>query len=198
MNAELIGVCSGLMGLACSVPYCIRTWRKEIQPNPTGWFLWALQSTILLITYRGAGAGESVWLAVAGAANPIIIFSIALIRQHSGWRKPDKFESATLAMGIVATVFLAIGRAEVGLVVAIVADLPAFASIFRQAWRDPSSDRPLPWILFAAASVVAMFSITERNLVNYTLPVYYFLTEALVAVPLMLYRRKMNIRGEWI
>lgn len=199
MSAEVIGIMSGLLGLLSVVPYAVRTWQHKINPNPTSWFLWSLLSAVLLLTYKEAGAEASIWLAVAGALNVLIVFVLALVRQRNAWNRPDTLEVVALVMGMISIGYLIFGQAGSALYIAIFADMWAVAPTIRGAWRRPSQDRPFAWIMFATASVLSMFAVTNSTVSNYALPIYYSVTELLVAVPLVMYRRSKKIPlREWV
>jgi uncharacterized protein with PQ loop repeat len=200
MNTEAIGLLAGLLGLLSVIPYCVRVWQRKIRPNPTSWFVWSLLSGILLFNYKETGVGASIWLAVVGFLNVGTVFVLTLLRQRSEWSKPDRLEVATLTIGMISVAYLLTsGQADNALYIGIFADIWAVAPTVRGAWRRPLQDRPYAWLMFAIASMISMFAITDGSLSSYALPVYYAIAELLVAIPLVLHRCKERIPlREWV
>jgi len=203
LSAETIGIVSGLLVMVSVIPYSIRTYQGKIQPNLMGWSLWTLIGLALLLTYKSSGAEANIWPAVFGFTNPLLI-TLIVAKQRGGWSKPDKWERyciffCVVSLGLWLTVYNKKELVQFALYLAIVADLCAAIPTLKLVWKQPACDRPFAWCLFAAASGLNMFAITEHTFANYVFPIWMFFSGAFVALPLILYRWKQRVPlAEWI
>lgn len=203
MNAETIGLSSGLLVIVSIIPYAIRTYEGKIHPNLTSWSLWVLIGLALLLTYKSSGAGSNVWPAVFGFTNPLLI-TLLVVKKHGRWTKMNRVEIVCLILGLISLGMWAVVHdrqelAHYALYLAIVADICAAIPTLVFVWTQPDGDRPFAWGFFAIGYGLAIFAITEHTFANYVLPLYMFFVSLIVALPLALYRWKKKLPlWEWI
>ena len=203
MNAEIIGLVSGLLVIISVIPYGIRTYQGKVQPNLTSWSLWTLIGLLLLITYKSSGAEANVWPAVFGFTNPLLI-TVLVLRRQCKWKKPNSVELACLVFGLLSLgLWLKVRESkelvQYALYLAIVADACASIPTIIFFWTQPDGDRPFDWCFFAVGYGLVIFAITERTLANYILPLYMFIGALSIALPLILHRWKQKTPlSEWV
>ena len=203
MDAEKIGIISGVLVVASIVPYAIRTYQKKVHPNLTSWSLWTLIGLTLLLTYKSSGAEANIWPAVFGFTNPLLIV-LLLMQRRRHWIRMSRGESVCLIFGVGALVLWANVRdrqefAQCALYLALAADLCAAIPTFVFVWTHPDGDRPFAWCLYATGYGVATLAITQHTFANYALPLYMFFISLFVALPLSIFRWKRRIPlKEWI
>lgn len=202
MNAEFVGLLSGLIVIASAIPYGLRTYQGKVQPNLTSWSLWTLIGLAILLTYKSSGAEANIWPAVFGFISPLII-TVLVMKKRGGWKKPDKFEMACLVFGLISLgLWLAVHESKElsqwALILAIVADMFAAIPTVIFVWKHPGDDRPFAWSCYAVGYGLGMFAITEHSFANYILPAYMFLAGLTIAAPLALHRiRTKTPLSEW-
>ncbi len=194
---EIIGKISGMLVLLSAVPYAWRVFQRKIKPNIIGWSLWSFIGLSLLLNYRNVGAEDNIWPAIFGFTNPLIITLLAI------WRKGEKIRFSAIEYFCV---FLSLtsmilwwcwlgnpNYSQYALYIAIIAD--TFAAIPTAIWvlKNPGEDRPFMWFVFAIGYGLAIFSVKEHNIANYSLPVYMFLMAVTITVPLIRHRLKTKI-----
>lgn len=203
MNAEIIGLVSGLLVIISAIPYSIRIYQGKIQPNLTSWSLWSFIGLALLLTYKSSGAQANIWPAVFGFISPVLITALVL-RQHGDWAKPNRIEIACivfslLSLGLWLRVHESKELSQYALYLAIIADACAAIPTIIFVWTQPNSDRPLAWTFYAVGYGLAIFAITEHTFANYILPLYMFFGALSIALPLTLCRwRNKTPLSEWI
>lgn len=204
MNAELIGLVSGVLVAASIIPYAVRTYQRKIFPNLTTWSLWTFIGFALWLTYKSSGAEANVWPAVFGFINPLVITLLIVIRQRSRLVKPDRVEVACAVVS-VASLGLWLGLrqskelVQFALYCAMVADACAFGPTLKSIWAHPEAERPFMWGVFAIGYGLGMFAITEYTFANYALPVYMCFGAMTTAFFLVQYRVKKKIPfPEWV
>lgn len=203
MNAELIGLISGLLVMVSIVPYSIRTYQKKIQPKLTSWSLWTLNNLALLLTYKSSGAEANIWPALFEFVNPLII-TILILRQCGKWTKPDKTEIVCTVFGLLSLGLWFVVRdsrelSQYALYLAMLADACASIPTMIFVWTEPDGDRPFSWAFFAFGYGLAIFAITDHTFANYVLPLYMSCGALVITLPLGLYRWRQKIPlSEWI
>ena len=203
MNAETIGMLSGLLVVISIIPYSIRTYQGKIQPNLTSWSLWSLIGLALLLTYKSSGAEANLWPAVFGFTNPTLI-TLLILKRRGEWTRPNNVEKSCIAFGILSLV-LWLGvydkkeLAQYALYLAIVADACAAIPAIVFVWTRPDGDRPFAWLLFALGWGLAIFAITDHTFANYALPLWMIFGGSSVTVPLIWYRwKRRDPLMEWV
>ena len=200
---EILGYIAAGMIFVSAIPYVIRTYQRKITPNVTTWSLWSFIGIVLFITYQGSGAQESLFAAICGIVNPIVITTVAMIRRNA-WEKLTKTEIWCVALCVSAMVIWVIVRNDPRIIqwalyITLVADLFAAWPAIVGARKEPEKDRPFAWGLFALGSAVNILAVKEPTVANYAFPVYMTLGGGLIAWLLMSYRIKQKIPlREWI
>ncbi|MFA5934747.1 MAG: hypothetical protein WC827_02590 [Candidatus Paceibacterota bacterium] len=203
MNKELIGIIVGVIVSFSLIPYAWRVYHGKVQPVLSSWFLWTIIAVALLVTYWGAGAKESVWMAVVGFINPLLITILVAVKFPEKIRL-SKLEQICLFLGICSIALWFVLRSHKSLVqyalyVALLADVCAGIPTMDCYWRNPLVDRPFAWILFSIASVINIFAVSECTVSNYAYPVYMAVGSMTITLPLIIYRiRKRIPLVEWI
>lgn len=203
MSAETIGMVSGLLVIISVIPYSIRTYQGKVHPNLTSFSLWTLIGLALLLTYKSSGAKASIWPAMFGVTNPLLV-AVLTVRQRGGLTKLNPVEIACVVLGL-ASLGLWLGVREsrelsqFALYLAIVADACAAIPTVVFVWQHPDEDRPFAWCFFSIGYGLALFAIRERTISNYVLPIYMALGSMCISVPLILYRWRNRIPlREWV
>lgn len=203
MDKELVGLVSGILVAGSSAPYILRVWQGKTSPNLVSWALWSMIGLSLLLTYRSSGAEANVWPAVFSFINPTVIATLLILRKVEK-KFPNRTEWLCASISTSSLVGWWYLRVDLELVqyalyLAIVADVFAAWPTISLVWRDPTSDRPFAWSMFAFAYGLAMFSIPENTVANWALPVWMVSAATFISVPLISYRVKNKIPiTEWI
>jgi hypothetical protein len=181
----------------------MRTWQRKIVPNLVTWSLLSFISFVLLLTYKNAGAEESIWPAVATFLEAFCILLLILFRQKRTLRKLERNEIWCIVIGLLSLTMLLFTQghdiyANYALYLAIVADACALTPTILSVWKNPENDRPFEWIIFAFGYSVSLLAISESDIVLYIFPLYMIFSTLAVAVPLVLYRIRNGLPlKEW-
>lgn len=226
MDPSLIGKISGGLVVISAIPYAIRTYQKKVTPNIVSWSLWSVIGLALLLTYDSSGANESIWPAIFGFTDPLIITILAIkagdyhfsfptridqetlraswMAARETWKRLDRTEQACIIFGTAALVMWLFMReskylSQYALYVAIVADACAAIPTIVFLWNNPLEDRPFAWGLFSIGYGLAIFAVTEPIPSNYILPIYMWFGSLCITLPMMVYRVRNKIPvSEWV
>jgi hypothetical protein len=202
---KIIGFISAIIVFASVIPYAIRVWQRKITPNLISWTIWTLLGVAILISYRSSGAKESVYPAIIGCINPLIIMVLILTRNLKKSKKKLSFWDFMCGIfGVISIVLWYTTnndphKVQYALYIAIIADFWALVPTIKDAIKTPSEDRPFMWLLYSVGYSVSIFAITEHTVANYILPVYMFCGPIIVFILLARYRIKNKIPfKEWV
>jgi hypothetical protein len=203
LSAQTWGYISGGLVILSGIPYIIRVYQGKIKPVPTSWSLWSFIGLALLLTYKSSGAEDNIWPVVFGFTNPTIIALLA-IRQRNEWERLKPSDWACLIFGFISLIAWWFVRqrqelAQYALYLAMVADVCAWIPTAKFFKKNPSEDRPIPWLIFSIGYFLGIFAVPEQTFANYILPIYMtmgsFASTLLLAVPRIQHRISLK---EWI
>ena len=203
MIKELIGIVAAMIVFLTVIPYAWRLCHGKIEPNLTTWFLWTIISMALLVTYWRSGAKESLWIAVVGCINPLLVTILIWVKYPDKIRM-NRLEQVCFTIGIISLVLCFIFRnqkslAQYALYVAILADACAAIPTIVCYWKNPSLDRPFAWGLFCLASALNILAVSEYTFANYAYPVYMAVGSSFITLPLIIWRVKKQVPlKEWV
>lgn len=169
-----LSLCSGLLQAIGYMIYVRGSLRREIEPNGTTWLMFAYDTTLLVILHATLGANFTILLLPAVCASCSIGVAV-LGWLRSGLRWPAQ---RTDRVALVSCLLLTAGY--VGLAVLLVHDLisrelhrnanialvvlsngstcMSFVPLLRSVWRDPASERPAAWLVWASAYALLLAS----------------------------------------
>jgi membrane-bound acyltransferase YfiQ involved in biofilm formation len=210
VTAEQFGVISGVFVFGSCLPYFFGVCKRSIQPHPVSWILWAFIGLTLLLTYKTAGAKDSIIATVFGVVNPVLIVGLIFyfrfkdrrsITQKPLFESLARFEKICLGLGVIALALWILVQEDhqissisymkdVPLYFSILADACAGFFTVRLVLKDGSQDVPFAWGLFAIGWLINLGAITDHTFANYALPVYMIVMSGSIAVITGMYRIK--------
>jgi hypothetical protein len=153
---------AGVVHLVAFAVYNRQLLRGESRPNAATWTIWAFVATLNCLTYFFAGQDwVKAILPVLGSLACIATLVYALVR---GTLSPlAGVDLAALAIGVAAVLVWWFYRsASFANLVLQLAFLVSFLPTYRDVWRDPSKERPLPWFLWASAYLLLVMAVFLR------------------------------------
>jgi len=156
---EVVAVVAALIALGGAVPYVIATLRGETRPNRATWTVYAVVGTLAVISSYAAGGRWSLLVGVAYAIGPVAILLASIRHGEGGWQPLDRACLGLAALGLAG--WAVSGDARVGVVLHTLADAAGTVPTWRKAWRDPAHENRPAWTIYALASLLNLFAISE-------------------------------------
>lgn len=194
MTQLLITLSFGLC-LISGLIHCTRLYQRKIYAtNSISWTLWAGISIALFLSYRDMKAAN-IWPAIGNMIFPTINAVICISRWKEYGTHLAKEDYYCGAFGAISLIMWWFMKSDPSLVqyanyVAIIADACALVPMIRLVWQEPYVEIPLPWLLFAFAFFLSMFTLNKPA--EFIMPVYMFVASGAVGVILASYRIKQN------
>ena len=175
MNAGYgLALLSGLLQAIGYIIYVRGSLRREIEPNGATWMMFAYDTTLLVILHATLGANFTILLLPAVCATCSIGVAV-LGWLRAGFRWPEQradraalVSCLLLTAGYVGlTVLLVHGlisrelhrNANIALVIfSNGSTCMSFVPLLRSVWRDPASERPAAWLVWASAYALLLAS----------------------------------------
>lgn len=158
----VLGAIAGLMHIVAFIIYNLQMLRGQSIPNSTTWTLWTFLSTLNCLTYLSA-SGDWVkgLLPIASSLACIATFFIAL--RKGKLSKLDKMEKVLLGLGLLSIMvwFTLQSAAKANLVLQASIAI-SFIATFRSVWKNPKSEKALPWFIWSSAYVLSITVVIWR------------------------------------
>jgi len=189
--APILGLLSGVVGVADTIPYVRDTVRGSTKPHRGTWFIWGVLANVVCLSQRADGASWSLIMAAAQAVLTSVIFILS-IRRGEGGLNPAEIAMITLAGGGVIGWIVA-DEPVIATACVVAADLIGAAMMVPKTYRDPGSETLSTFGLASVSGALGAgaVGVPDPSLLLY--PVYYCLANGAMAA-LIHYRRKLLAR----
>ena len=147
-------------------------YQGETKPNLVTWFLWTLAPMIAFAAQIQAGVGAAAVLTFMVGFCPLVVFLAGLRR---GEFRPSRFDLMCGAASVMALILWQLtGNGNLAVVLSIVADGLAASPTLIKAYRQPQSESPFLFLLFAVSAGITLLTIDTWNLQNSGFSAYIF------------------------
>ena len=173
---EALSVIAGLLQVAGFFPYIRAILRKETEPAKATWIIWASLDTIILsgMFFKDAVNGQILGAVLGGW----VVAALALKYGTPDWTKLDKSCLGGAVIGIVLWQVFSdlVFRIVTSLGMVLLGSIPIFTS----AWKDPSRENKLAWMIFWVSCVCAMIAIPHWTLADAAQPITFFVVTTIM------------------
>ncbi|HCM45367.1 MAG TPA: hypothetical protein DIS54_00830 [Candidatus Veblenbacteria bacterium] len=183
----MFSVLAGLLFIAAFVPYIRSILKKETKPAKASWIIWASLDTI---TLTGMFFKEAVNGQILGAIfGAWIVVVLTLKYGIPGWTKLDKFCLGGAILGIILWQIFSDPTFGImtSLSVVFLGSIPTFMS----AWKYPSRENKLAWIIFWVSCIFALIAIPRWTLADAAQPITFFAIETIMMYILFVHPRML-------
>ncbi len=192
-----LAILSGLLQITGYVLYLYKVTKRDIDPNPTGWLMFAYGTLTLTILEWDLGATwELLILPISCALLSIVVASVCWRRGTLKWPE-HKADSSAFILDVLLTILYVIAWALTSfdlvtsearvlattlfLVGSNLTTLTAFAPLLRNVFVNPHDEHHLPWLVWSGAyASLAVLTFLQEGLYT-TLMIYPLLNLALHA-----------------
>ncbi|MFZ1627046.1 MAG: hypothetical protein WAT81_04555 [Candidatus Moraniibacteriota bacterium] len=175
----VLGLLSGVLQIISAIPYFRSILRCETQPNIISQFLWTVLQLIAIVAQLQTGWSWSVLILIATTFNTTV-FTILCLKGYGykeyGWIDYSCFVAAVLALVVWSV------TDNPTLVLIITVGTSAFASLptIAKVFKYPKTEDASAWLIMSAASLLSIFSVSDRSLNNLIAPVQYLIESSII------------------
>lgn len=162
-----IAVISGLLQALGYSVYILKSLRKEVEPNPTTWLMFAYGTMLLTALEFDRNAGPALLiLPIVCATLSIFVAGLCWKRGTLTWPK-DRYSKAAFRTDVVLTVgYFSVAvasftpfvsdaqRTSFALAFLVLSNLStavSFVPMLKDTWQEPEKEHPLAWGIWTAA-----------------------------------------------
>lgn len=178
---DLIGIIGALIFTAPTVSYIASILQNKTRPSAASWLGWTALMSIVSAAQLAKGATISVLIPVMSAFSDGIVFIVMLFvlkRFHFSYLDYACFLGGAIA--ISAWVFTK--EPLNALLLSLTADLIVAVPTIVKTLADPSSEAPLPWLLFAVGALISGAASTSYDVANIAAPIYFTVLCSLIGL----------------
>lgn len=160
---EIIGFLGGILTLAGFATYIFSVIRTGTKPKRSTWWIWSINSMMLLSSYFAEGAKETIWLAV-GYAIGCVVIAFFSIRYGTGGS--SKLDQICFLFTAVAIIFWFIIGPLVTLIITLLIDLLGVLPTILNSKNHPEEENKTSWILWFFGGMFSILAIENIFIVH--------------------------------
>lgn len=154
---DIIGIVSGVVGLAGYGPYVRDILRYQTKPERTSWLIWTLEYAVLCGAQIDKGARAAAWLAGLQLAGVVVVYGLSL---KYGVGEFDRRNQLLLACTVAAlAAWLFTSSASIAICILITVETIGVFLTIVKAYKQPGSETLTMWLLLSAAGTLGNFAV---------------------------------------
>ena len=190
----LLGILAGLLSLPALGFYVWGILRHETKPNRVTWWVFAFISIAVILSYRGVGAWDTLWLPITYALSYVCI-GVLSIKYGDGQFSLSWLDRAALIGGIASVIaYCLVSSPLLALFLAMLSEFIAMIPTAIKSYTNPETEDRTAWIIGTLASFVNVLAIGEWSLGIAAYPVWAVASNALIVY--LLIRKRVLVRPE--
>jgi hypothetical protein len=147
-------------------------YQGQTRPNLVTWFLWTLAPMIAFAAQIQAGVGATAVLTFMVGFCPLVVFVAGIKR---GNFRPSRFDLMCGGSSLAAILLWQLtGNGALAVILSIAADGLAASPTILKAYRDPRSESPFLFLLFAMSAAITLLTIKTWDIQNSGFSMYIF------------------------
>lgn len=173
-----IGIIAGIISLSAFIPYLLSILKGKTKPNRVSWWIWSWLGVLLYLSYKDAGANETLWVPLTYIVTPFITALLSIKYGVGGW---TRFDISCLACSVAGTVVWYISQsATTALMLFLAIDLFGSLPTVRKTYFHPEQEDKLAWSLMVAANLLNIFAAEQFSFSIIIYPLYMFLCGSVI------------------
>ena len=182
-----LGIISGLLAFLFYVQVFRQTVTGRIRPNPTSWFIWTFNDTLILVGSWSVGAWNSLWVPLVYSVFGWFVFMAAA---RSDRRVLTPLERGCLIGSLFGWGAFFFTHALWSIVAGSIVNSLAAIPTMRTAFRDPQRESLGAWVLISASLLCMFLSIERLEVSLWLFPVSSLVNCAVIIVGLTRHRMR--------
>lgn len=167
---NMLGLTGGFLALVQFAPYIRNIVRGTTRPQRATWAIWTTLSGLIFTSQAAQGAGASLWMSAAQGIGNLVVFVLAFKFGVGGRKRVDI--NALILAGVGLVIWGFTKQPTVALLIFIGVDAIAASLTIIKAYRDPSSETMLAWVLSDLSGLCAALAVGQVNFSLLAYPVY--------------------------
>lgn len=185
---ELFGIVAVILTFVGYIPYIKSILRGKTKPHVYSWFVWTINTSLVLILQITNNAGAGAFMTVALLMCSALVFLLAARAKHK--TRITRGDTISMIIALTALVFwVLVQQPLLSLFLVVIVDLFAFFPTVRKAWIDPYSETPVFFVITTVRFGFSLAAITSYGMLSTFYPAMWFVLNGAFASMLILRRR---------
>ena len=173
MNKELIGIIAGGISLVAYAPYIYSIFQRRTKPSRSSWWIWSLVGLIILVSYYGVGARNTIWIPLGLFICPLLI-ALLSIKYGSG-KGFNTLDKACFSLAVIGVaLWFILDSPAIALGINVFIDFIGFLPTFQKTYAHPRKENRFAWTLFFMGSILNLVALEGYHLQLLLYPAYMF------------------------
>jgi|SRR3989344_6752973 len=170
------GIVAGILSFLPCPLYVYDMFKKKTKPDRVTWWILALTTGMIAITYHAIGARETIWFPIGYTASFLVI-AILSVRYGEGPIELHTLDRVCLVGALIAAfIWLLLDAPFIALIVALLTEFIGLIPTAVKAYKRPESESTSSWTLTTVASFLNLLALESWTFVLALYPVYVFVT----------------------
>jgi len=174
-----LGLTAAVLSFVAYIPYAIDTAAGRTRPQRASWLIWSVLSIIAFSVQFYEEASTSLWFAGSQAIASVLIFGLSLRKGTGSIFNSSDYITLVIA-GVGVLLWYLTETAAYTLMITITISLLGGVATATKAWHDPESETLMTWVISLVASVLAILSVGESDLMLLAYPIYLLVLNLLL------------------
>ena len=171
------------------IAYLRATLDGRAKPNPLSWLLWGVTPLIALFAELSAGVGPAVFVTMALAASPLMVFVATMYKNPRSF----KFDRLNVYSGLFAISGIVLWQLtddpHLAIMVAILADIASSMPTIKKTIHRPHTEYAPTYAISAFSMILTLLTIQTWNFATFAFPIYVLVMNSFM-VSLIVLRKK--------
>ena len=169
----IIAIVSTLLQLAGYAIYNRSVWTGRVRPNLSSWLIWGGISLLNTASYFSLSRHDFVVSLMPFTVTAVNVLTLFVILRKGTFQRIGRVDAAALAISAIAVLLWQLAGSSLANLMVQIAIIVGTVPTIVGVWRDPSVERPLPWLLWSLSFIIAIVVVTMRHVswVAYASPV---------------------------
>ena len=185
----LVGV---VLSLAGYFPYLKGILSGKIKPHVFSWLIWVITTGIAFLGQIYGNAGAGAWVTGIAFFFCIVITILTLKKGKIEITKTDWISFVTAIFAII--LWIITKQPLLSVLLSILIDAAGYVPTFRKSYYRPYEEATLLWFLNGLKFLLALFALTEFNLLSSIFPIYLIATNWSLFILILIRRKQIHLR----
>lgn len=182
---EGLGILSGLLAFLFYLQVFRQTLIGRTRPNPTSWFIWTFNDTLILACSWSLGAWNSLWVPLVYSVFGWFIFAVAVRKDK---RLPTPLEWVCVVGSVLGWGAYLSTHAFWSIIVGSMVNSLAAIPTMRNAFQEPQRENLGAWMLISTSLLCMCLSIERFEVSLWIFPASSFLNCVVIVIGLARYQ----------
>lgn len=142
---QILGILSGIVSVACYIPYVRDILLKTTKPERASWLIFTVLGSIAFFSQLAKGASNSLWMTGVQTFGVALVFAMSIKFGTGGLTSRDIKALLIALIGLIIWFFTK--EAAWALLISIVIDAAGALLTILKAYEDPESETLSTWFL---------------------------------------------------